>query len=117
MWTAYLILTGLLLVLTLLPKIQHSHWIFRTPEFGKIQITFFTLFTMILGFLLPHSEYLWYCQGLLLLIFIHHSVILIKYTPLYPVKNIPGNFSLPESCILFPPMCTSLIQNTTVLSS
>ena len=88
MWTAYLILTVLLLILTILPKIQHSHWIFRVPEFGKIQITVFVLFTVILGFLTPgKSEYFWYYQGLLLVMLIHHSIILIKYTPLYPVRK------------------------------
>jgi hypothetical protein len=73
--------------LTILPKIQHSHWIFRVPEFGKIQITFFTVFTFILGFFVKDSAYFWYFQGLLILMFIHHSIILIKYTPLYPVKK------------------------------
>ncbi|SHL76642.1 endonuclease/exonuclease/phosphatase family protein [Chryseobacterium polytrichastri] len=88
MWTAYLILVVLLLVLTLLPKIQNSHWIFRVPEFGKIQITYFIIITFILGFLVDSSsDYFWYCQGLLILLFIHHGVILIKYTPLYPIKK------------------------------
>lgn len=88
MWTAYLILTVLLLIVTILPKIQHSHWIFRVPEFGKIQITVFILLTIILGFAAPgKSEYFWYYQGLLLVMLIHHSIILIKYTPLYPVKK------------------------------
>lgn len=87
MWTFYLSLTVLLLILTILPKIQHSHWIFRVPEFGKIQITFFTVVTFILGFFVKDSAYFWYFQGLLILMFIHHSIILIKYTPLYPVKK------------------------------
>lgn len=87
MWTAYLILTGLLLVLTLLPKIQHSHWIFRTPEFGKIQITIFILLTFIFGFFTDRPGSFWYYQSLLMIMFIHHGVILIKYTPLYPIKK------------------------------
>lgn len=87
MWTAYLILTGLLLVLTLLPKIQHSHWIFRTPEFGKIQITIFILLTFVFGFFTDRPGSFWYYQALLILMFIHHGMILIKYTPLYPIKK------------------------------
>uniref|UniRef100_UPI00289A4E92 endonuclease/exonuclease/phosphatase family protein n=1 Tax=Chryseobacterium sp. TaxID=1871047 RepID=UPI00289A4E92 len=87
MWTAYLTLTVLLLIVTILPKIQHSHWIFRVPEFGKIQITVFILLTIILGFAPGKSGYFWYYQGLLLIMLIHHSIILIKYTPLYPVKK------------------------------
>ncbi|WP_415328278.1 endonuclease/exonuclease/phosphatase family protein [Chryseobacterium sp. MMS23-Vi53] len=87
MWIFYLSLTVLLLILTILPKIQHSHWIFRVPEFGKIQLTFIILFTLALGFVNTPNENLWYFQGLLLVMFIHHSITLVKYTPLYPVKK------------------------------
>lgn len=87
MWDIYLSLTGLLLLLTLLPKIQNSHWIFRVPEFGKIQITYAVLFTFILGFFIGHTEHMLYSQGLLALLFVHHGVTLVKYTPLYPVKK------------------------------
>ncbi|WP_027385900.1 endonuclease/exonuclease/phosphatase family protein [Chryseobacterium gregarium] len=87
MWTAYLILTVLLLILTILPKIQNSHWIFRTPEFGKIQITFFILLTFVLGFTADYPAGFWYYQGFLLLMFVYHSITLIKYTPVYPIKK------------------------------
>jgi endonuclease/exonuclease/phosphatase (EEP) superfamily protein YafD len=87
MWTTYLILTILLLILTILPKIQNSHWIFRVPEFGKIQIAFFIFLTFIFGFLLTSSDLLWVCQSLLFLMLVHHGVTLVKYTPLYPVKK------------------------------
>lgn len=87
MWSAYLILTGLLILLTLLPKIQNQHWIFRVPEFGKIQITYFIAINFILGFFITSTENFWYFQGVLLVLFIHHSIILIKYTPLYRVKK------------------------------
>lgn len=87
MWAIYLFLTVLLLVLTVLPKIQHSHWIFRVPEFGKIQITYFIVITFILGFFTDGLENLWYYQGFLMILFVHHGVTLIKYTPLYPVKK------------------------------
>lgn len=87
MWTAYLILTVLLLILTILPKIQNSHWIFHIPEFGKIQIAFFILLTFLLGFAANQSENFWYYQSLLLIMFAYHGFILIKYTPLYPVKK------------------------------
>lgn len=87
MWTAYLILTVLLLILTILPKIQHSHWIFRTPEFGKIQITFFILLTFVLGFFADRPAGFWYYQGFLLFLFVYHGITLIKYTPLYPIKK------------------------------
>jgi endonuclease/exonuclease/phosphatase (EEP) superfamily protein YafD len=87
MWIFYLILTFLFLILTILPKIQNSHWIFRVPEFGKIQLTYFILFTFIFGFFINSSENLWYYQALLIVMFVHHGFTLVKYTPLYPVKK------------------------------
>jgi len=87
MWSTYLFLTMLLVLLTVLPKIQNPHWIFRVPEFGKIQITYCILGTIILGFLVGRSENIWYSQALLGVLFIHHGVTLVKYTPLYPVKK------------------------------
>lgn len=87
MWIVYITLAILLLALTILPKIQNSHWVFRVPEFAKIQITYLIFFTFILGLLTETTEYLWYYQGLLAVLFIHHGQTLIKYTPLYPVKK------------------------------
>ncbi|MDH6250443.1 endonuclease/exonuclease/phosphatase (EEP) superfamily protein YafD [Chryseobacterium sp. H1D6B] len=88
MWNAYLVIIGLLILLTLLPKIQNQHWIFRVPEFGKIQITYFIFITFLFGlFIETPSENFWYLQALLMVLFIHHSTTLVKYTPLYPVKK------------------------------
>lgn len=87
MWGIYLFLIVLLVLLTVFPKIQNSHWIFRVPEFGKIQITYIVVITFILGFGLEKPQYFLYSQGLLLLMFVHHGVTLVKYTPLYPVKK------------------------------
>ncbi len=87
MWIIYLTLAIVLLVMTILPKIQHSHWIFRVPEFAKIQVTYLILCTFLLGFFTDSTEYFWYYQGLLLVMFIHHGQTLIKYTHFYPVKK------------------------------
>lgn len=87
MWEAYLAITFLLLVLTILPKIPNSHWVFRFPDFGKIQITYLTLIVFAAGFLIEKNAYFWYFQGLLLAMFIFHGFILIRYTPLYRVKK------------------------------
>jgi len=87
MGTAYLILTGLLLILTILPKIQNPHWIFRVPEFGKIQIAYFIIFTFLFGFFTGNPKGFWYCQALLIIMLIHHGIILIRYTPLYRIRK------------------------------
>lgn len=87
MWETYLVLNALLLILTVLPKIPSPHWFFRFPDFGKIQITYFTVITFALGFFVEKTDYFWYLQGLLVAIFIYHGFTLIKYTRLYKVKK------------------------------
>ncbi len=88
MWVIYLVLVVLLVVFTLLPKIPSSHWIFRFADFGKIQINFFAIFTFILGFFFFQNNFWWYSQGILVAIIIFHTITLVKYTPLYPIKKI-----------------------------
>lgn len=87
MWETYLVLSVLLLIFTVLPKIPCSHWIFRVPDFGKIQITCITIILFAAGFLLEKNEYFWYYQGFLFALFIYHGITLVKYTPLYRVKK------------------------------
>lgn len=87
MWIIYMTLIILLLVITILPKIKHSHWIFRVPEFAKIQVTYFIIFTFLLGLMIHSKEYVWYYQGFLLALFVYHGQTLVRYTPLYPVKK------------------------------
>lgn len=88
MWEVYFIFTVLLLIVTILPKIPSSHWVFRVADFGKIQITFFTAVTFAVGFFFYENQYWWYTQGILLSIIIFHGITLIKYTRFYPVKKI-----------------------------
>ncbi|WP_419870313.1 endonuclease/exonuclease/phosphatase family protein [Chryseobacterium sp. CT-SW4] len=84
----YLFLSISLLTSSILPKIQHPHWIFRVPEFGKIQITYFILITFILGFFINSAPVkVSYIQSALVLLFVYHWATLIKYTPVYPVKK------------------------------
>lgn len=98
MWELYFGLSILLLVLTVLPKIPSSYWVFRVPDFGKIQITYFTVFTIVLGFFLTHHPYFLYVQIGLAIILIYHSITLIKYTPLFKVKKYHQGQHASENC-------------------
>lgn len=86
MGEVYLVFVALLLILTVLPKIPSSHWIFRVPDFGKIQIAYISLIVFGFGFFLSFKDF-WYYQALLLVIFIYHGITLIRYTRLYRVKR------------------------------
>lgn len=88
MWEVYLSLVLLLLILTLLPKIPSTYWVFRVADFGKIQFNYLTVFTFIVGFFFYKNDFWWYSQALLLAMIIFHTITLIKYTRYYPVKKI-----------------------------
>lgn len=87
MWEIYLILSILIVLFSVLPKIPSSHWIFRVPDFGKIQVFIIAVLTFGLGFFIEKDLTWKIFQGILLLLVIFHGMVLIKYTPLYPVKN------------------------------
>ncbi len=89
LWILYGVLAGMLMVLTILPKIPHSHWVFRATEFGKIQIFILTILCFALGFFLDDKTKAWYLtQGILLFLIFFHGVILIQYTKLFPTKKV-----------------------------
>ena len=56
MTTLYFVLGILLLLLSILPKVPHSHWIFRTPDFGKIQVSILLVITLLIGFLFTNKN-------------------------------------------------------------
>lgn len=88
MWEAYLSVVLLLLILTLLPKVPSTHWVFRVADFGKIQFNYLAVVTFAAGFFLYDADFWWYTQGLLLAMIIFHTATLIRYTRYYPVKKI-----------------------------
>ncbi|WP_407402077.1 endonuclease/exonuclease/phosphatase family protein [Chryseobacterium sp.] len=98
MWELYLILSSLLLILSFLPKIPSSYWVFRVPDFGKIQITYLLLLTLCIGFFCTQKPYLWYIQVGLLLLIVYHGITLIKYTPLFKVNKHQKNEKSSENC-------------------
>ena len=88
MQTAYYILVFLLFLFSVLPKIPSQHWIFRVPDSGKIQVTIIAAFVFFSAFLIQDKfPHFWYYQAFLLFLLIYHSLILIKYTPLYKIKK------------------------------
>lgn len=85
---AYYFLAALVLLFTVLPKIPSAHWVFRVADFGKIQVAYFAMFTIVLGFVFQKQiSYFWGIQFLLIAAFIWHAIILIRYTPLYRVQK------------------------------
>lgn len=89
MFTAYLILSVFLILATLFPLFPSAHWFFRGFDFGKVQ--FLALKVLVFGlafFIIPLSTTFWVMQSLLFACILYNGFILIKYTPIYKVKDI-----------------------------
>ena len=87
MWEIYFVLTVLIILFSVLPKIPSSHWVFRVPDFGKIQVFVIALLVFLFGFFLEKNITWEITQALLAICLIFHGAVLVKYTPLYPIKK------------------------------
>lgn len=82
----YLILSGIFVILSYLPLFPSQHWIFRMPDFAKVQLFFLLVIFFILGFLTDGEFYLLMHLALLATI-LYHAITLVKYTPFYFLKK------------------------------
>lgn len=88
MYTTYYILSGLLLISTLIPLVQNQHWFFRVFDFGKVQILILQFILVVLGFIfLDYTTLFYISQGLLILCMIYELYLLFPYTPFYKVEK------------------------------
>ncbi|KQT18531.1 hypothetical protein ASG31_07380 [Chryseobacterium sp. Leaf404] len=87
MWELYIVLSVLIIIFSVLPKIPNSHWIFRVPDFGKIQVFVIAVLTFGFGFFLEKDLTWKIFQAILLLLIIFHGIVLMKYTPLYLITK------------------------------
>jgi len=88
MFGVYISFSILVLIASILPKIPSSYWVFRSTDFGKIQVFYIAIVLFLVGFLLPQKNItFWILQSLLLGSIFYHGFILFKYTHFYPVKK------------------------------
>ncbi len=83
MW--FIVVSSLLLLFSILPYINHSHWFFRVFEYGKIQLLLLQSITLLFSFisLNEHSILSKTLQALTLIFIILHLIALYKFTPFY----------------------------------
>src|SRR5690606_37728772 len=90
MKTTFYLFSGLLILLSILPFSKNQHWIFRVPEFLKIQLFFFQLATIVAGFIfLEKNTLFWFVVGVQFLLMLYHLYILIRYTTFYKKTVMP----------------------------
>lgn len=83
----YHILAWVLIILTFLPRVKNPHWIFRVPDFGKIQL-FILQVVLLLAFPLFYPETFW-TTGVLLAVTLFNGATLYRYTPLFRTSTRP----------------------------
>ncbi len=78
---SFLTLSLLLILLSVLPFIRHPHWIFRVPEFLKLQILVLQVLVFPLTFLfVTSSAILWVIQVIQFSLMAYHTYIFARYT-------------------------------------
>ena len=89
MQEVFYVFSLLLIVLSILPFFKNQHWIFRVPEFMKIQILILQLIILIIGFLFVEtSKMFWLVTFFQTVLVFYHLHILIRYTKFYKAKKI-----------------------------
>lgn len=77
----FFVLSGLLIILSLLPFIRCQHWVFRVAEFVKLQLLVFQVPLLAWGFyLVADAPWIWSIQILQALLIGYHVFILVRYT-------------------------------------
>jgi endonuclease/exonuclease/phosphatase (EEP) superfamily protein YafD len=89
MGITFIIISCLLILLSLLPFVQHQHWVFRVPEFLKLQILVIQLIVFPLSFLfLSFSTWIWVLQVAQFLLILYHVYLLMRYTKFWKTKKV-----------------------------
>ncbi|PRD48083.1 endonuclease/exonuclease/phosphatase family protein [Sphingobacterium haloxyli] len=81
MATTLAVISILLILLSVLPFIQHQHWIFRVAEFIKIQLLILQI--IVFGVMMVYVQemsWLWAIQSLQFLLITYHVYVLMRYT-------------------------------------
>ncbi|TXF79362.1 endonuclease/exonuclease/phosphatase family protein [Chryseobacterium sp.] len=92
------ILSGVLIILSVLPFSKNQHWIFRVPEFMKIQLL--VLQVIVLGlsiFFIEKTIWFWVINTIQSVLIVYHLYILIRYTKFYRRKRVVKKSSSSET--------------------
>ena len=83
------ILSVLLIILSILPFFSSQHWVFRVPEFMKIQILVLQgiLFSSSIIFA-EKNFWMWLLNAAQFILILYHLYILIRYTKFYKKKEV-----------------------------
>ncbi|MBD1425586.1 endonuclease/exonuclease/phosphatase family protein [Sphingobacterium arenae] len=81
MVTTLAVISILLILLSVMPFIQHQHWLFRVAEFIKIQLLILQIIVFgITMVYIPETPWLWSIQVVQFSLVVYHVYILMRYT-------------------------------------
>lgn len=84
MITTLLICSSVLIILNILPLFNNQHWIFRVPDFMKVQLTVIQLILFVVCFFyLEESLWFYIVEILHFISILYHASIIIRYTKIW----------------------------------
>lgn len=87
-----------LILLSILPFSKNQHWVFRVPEFLKIQILLLQIALVVISAIaIEKNTLFWVINGIQILLIIYHIYILIRYTKFYRKKRTYKKYYSSES--------------------
>jgi endonuclease/exonuclease/phosphatase (EEP) superfamily protein YafD len=88
MVTTLAVISIFFILLSVLPFIQHQHWIFRVAEFIKIQLLILQIVVFgITMVYMQEAHWLWIIQAIQFSLIVYHVYILMRYTKFWKKKN------------------------------
>jgi endonuclease/exonuclease/phosphatase (EEP) superfamily protein YafD len=84
----FLVFSLLLIILSLLPFIKNQHWIFRVPEFLKIQLFIFQIMASIGLFIFTKKDiWFWFILLFQIVLMIYHAYLFARFIKFKPNQN------------------------------
>ena len=83
------ILSVVLIILSVLPFFRNQHWVFRVPEFMKIQILVLQGIVFSASIIFAEKNFwMWLLNAVQFILILYHLYILIRYTKFYKKKEV-----------------------------
>ncbi len=83
------ILSVVLIILSFLPFFRNQHWVFRVPEFMKIQILVLQGIVFSASIIFADKNFwMWLLNAVQFILILYHLYILIRYTKFYKKKEV-----------------------------
>ena len=89
------ILSVVLIILSVLPFFRNQHWVFRVPEFMKIQILVLQGIVFSASIIFADKNFwMWLLNAVQFILILYHLYILIRYTKFYKKKEVKKKSSV-----------------------